>query len=460
MRKLYVKSYGCQMNAYDSHRMADLLAPQGYAETGAPDDADLIILNTCHIREKAAEKVYSELGRLRVLKQEAAQAGRSITVAVAGCVAQAEGQEIIRRAPVVDLVVGPQSYHRLPELLARNQRQESGIVETEFPVEDKFNFLPPPSKAKTQSRGVTAFVTVQEGCDKFCTFCVVPYTRGVEVSRPVEAILAEVQNLADAGVREVTLIGQNVNAYHGEGFGRTWTLGQLLHRIAEIPGVARLRYTTSHPCDVNDDLIAVHRDLPQLAPQLHLPVQSGSDRILEAMNRRHTRADYLRAIERLRAARPDLALTSDFIVGFPGETEDDFRDTLRLVDEVGYSDSFSFKYSQRPGTPGATMSEQVPEDVKSERLQRLQAAVRRHQLAFNARCRGLTLDVLMEKPGRLSGQLAGRSPYLQTVLVMAPKSLIGEMVSVTVTELGTNTLFGVLAGQPRIDAESRVAAGA
>jgi tRNA-2-methylthio-N6-dimethylallyladenosine synthase len=460
MRKLYVKSYGCQMNAYDSHRMADLLAPQGYAETGTPDDADLIILNTCHIREKAAEKVYSELGRLRVLKRQAAQAGRSITVAVAGCVAQAEGQEIIRRAPVVDLVVGPQSYHRLPELLARNERQESGIVETEFPVEDKFNFLPPPSKAKTQSRGVTAFVTVQEGCDKFCTFCVVPYTRGVEVSRPVEAILAEVQNLADAGVREVTLIGQNVNAYHGEGFGRTWTLGQLLHRIAEIPGVARLRYTTSHPCDVNDDLIAVHRDLPQLAPQLHLPVQSGSDRILEAMNRRHTRADYLRAIERLRAARPDLALTSDFIVGFPGETDDDFRGTLRLVDEVGYSDSFSFKYSQRPGTPGATMSEQVPEDVKSERLQRLQAAVRRHQLAFNARCRGLTLDVLMEKPGRLPGQLAGRSPYLQTVLVMAPPSLIGKMVSVTVTELGTNTLFGVLAGQPRIDAESRVAAGA
>jgi tRNA-2-methylthio-N6-dimethylallyladenosine synthase len=460
MRKLYVKSYGCQMNAYDSHRMADLLAPQGYAETGAPDDADLIILNTCHIREKAAEKVYSELGRLRVLKQEAAQAGRSITVAVAGCVAQAEGQEIIRRAPVVDLVVGPQSYHRLPELLARNQRQESGVVETEFPVEDKFNFLPAPSKAKTQSRGVTAFVTVQEGCDKFCTFCVVPYTRGVEVSRPVEAILAEVQNLADAGVREVTLIGQNVNAYHGEGFGRTWTLGRLLHRIAEIPGVARLRYTTSHPCDVNDDLIAVHRDLPQLAPQLHLPVQSGSDRILEAMNRRHTRADYLRAIERLRAARLDLALTSDFIVGFPGETEDDFRDTLRLVDEVGYSDSFSFKYSQRPGTPGATMSEQVPEDVKAERLQRLQAAVRRHQLAFNARCRGLTLDVLMEKPGRLPGQLAGRSPYLQTVLMMAPQSLIGEMVSVTITELGTNTLFGVLAGQPRIDAESRVAAGA
>src|SRR4051794_37779745 len=455
-RKLYAKSYGCQMNVYDSNRMADLLAPEGYVETTVPDDADLIILNTCHIREKAAEKVYSELGRVRQLKEGAAREGRRVTVAVAGCVAQAEGEEIIRRAPVVDLVVGPQSYHKLPDLIARKDR----AVETEFPLEDKFDFLPAPTRAATRARGVTAFVTVQEGCDKFCTFCVVPYTRGAEVSRPVEAILAEVQNLADAGVREVTLIGQNVNAYHGEGFGRTWTLGQLLHRIAEIPGVARLRYTTSHPCDVNDDLIAVHRDLPQLAPQLHLPVQSGSDRILEAMNRRHTRADYLRAIERLRAARPDLALTSDFMVGFPGETEDDLRDTLRLVDEVGYSDSFSFKYSQRPGTPGATMSDQVPEDVKSERLQRLQAAVRRHQLAFNARCRGLTLDVLMEKPGRLSGQLAGRSPYLQTVLVMAPQSLIGEMVSVTVTELGTNTLFGVLAGQPRIDAESRVAAGA
>ena len=293
-RKLYVKSYGCQMNAYDSHRMADLLAPEGYVETGAAEDADLVILNTCHIREKAAEKVYSELGRLRVLKQEAARDGRRITVAVAGCVAQAEGAEIIRRAPVVDLVVGPQSYHRLPELLARDAR----AVETDFPVEDKFGFLPAPSRAATRARGVTAFVTVQEGCDKFCTFCVVPYTRGAEVSRPVAKILDEVRNLADAGVREVTLIGQNVNAYHGEGLvtariGGAWTLGRLLHRVAEIPGIARLRYTTSHPCDVNDDLIAVHRDLPQLAPQLHLPVQSGSDRILDAMNRRHTRADYL-----------------------------------------------------------------------------------------------------------------------------------------------------------------------
>jgi tRNA-2-methylthio-N6-dimethylallyladenosine synthase len=450
MRKLYVKSYGCQMNAYDSHRMADLLAPEGYVETGAPEDADLIILNTCHIREKAAEKVYSELGRVRVLKQEAAREGRRVRVAVAGCVAQAEGEEIVRRAPVVDLVVGPQSYHRLPELLARDER----AVATEFPLEDKFAFLPAPSAAKTKSRGVTAFVTVQEGCDKFCTFCVVPYTRGAEVSRPVEKIVDEVRNLADAGVREVTLIGQNVNAYHGEGFGRTFTLGQLLHRVAAIPGIARLRYTTSHPCDVDDDLIAVHRDLPQLAPQLHLPVQSGSDRILAAMNRRHTRADYLRAIDRLRIARGDLALTSDFIVGFPGETESDFADTLRLVDEVAYSGAYSFKYSPRPGTPGATMDDQVAEAVKSERLARLQAAINRHAAAFNARCVGRTFAVLMEKQGRDAGQLVGRSPYLQPVHVEGPDRLIGEMVPVTITGTIANSLFGSLADAPRIGAES------
>jgi tRNA-2-methylthio-N6-dimethylallyladenosine synthase len=453
-RKLYVKSYGCQMNVYDSNRMADLLAPEGYAETGAPDDADLIILNTCHIREKAAEKVYSELGRVRQLKEGAARQGRRVTVAVAGCVAQAEGQEIMRRAPVVDLVVGPQNYHRLPDLLAREQRQETGIVETEFPVEDKFDFLALPSKAATRARGVTAFVTVQEGCDKFCTFCVVPYTRGAEVSRPVEKILVEVANLAASGVREVTLIGQNVNAYHGEDHGRPVTLGQLLRRVAEVPGIARLRYTTSHPRDVDDDLIAAHRDLPQLAPQLHLPVQSGSDRILGAMNRRHTRADYLRTIERLRAARSDLALTSDFIVGFPGETEGDFADTLRLVDEVGYAGAFSFKYSPRPGTPGANMREQVAEDVKAERLARLQAVINRSQAAFNARCCGLTFDVLMEKAGRLPGQLTGRSPYLQAVQVMAPSHMIGEMVLVTITDIGTNSLFGVLAGAMRIEAES------
>ena len=452
-RKLYVKSYGCQMNAYDSHRMADLLAPEGYVETAAPEGADLVILNTCHIREKAAEKVYSELGRLRVMKRKAARQGRRVTVAVAGCVAQAEGAEIIRRAPVVDLVVGPQSYHRLPELLARDAR----AVDTEFPVEDKFGFLPAPTKAATRARGVTAFVTVQEGCDKFCTFCVVPYTRGAEVSRPVAKILDEVANLAEAGVREVTLIGQNVNAYHGEGPGGAWTLGRLLHRVADIPGIARLRYSTSHPCDVDDDLIAAHRDLPQLAPQLHLPVQSGSDRILDAMNRRHTRADYLRTIDRLRAARGDLALTSDFIVGFPGETEEDFRATLRLVDDVGYSDSYSFKYSQRPGTPGATMTDQVAEEVKSERLARLQSAIKRHQAAFNARCVGCTFDVLMEKRGRDAGQLTGRSPYLQPVQVMAPVDLIGQMVPVTITGTIANSLFGVLADTPRIEAEFRVA---
>ena len=448
-RKLYVKSYGCQMNVYDSRRMADLLAPEGFVETAAAEDADLIILNTCHIREKAAEKVYSELGRVRALKESAARDGRRVTVAVAGCVAQAEGQEILRRAPAVDLVVGPQSYHRLPDLLARAERQDrhqERIVETEFPVEDKFAYLPAPTKAATRARGVTAFVTVQEGCDKFCTFCVVPYTRGTEVSRPVEAIIAEVRHLTEAGVREVTLIGQNVNAYHGEGpDGRTWTLGRLLRRVAEVPGIARLRYTTSHPRDVDEDLITVHRDLPQLAPQLHLPVQSGSDRILAAMNRRHTRADYLRVIERLRAARADLALTSDFIVGFPGETEADFRDTLGMVDAVGYSGAFSFKYSPRPGTPAAAAGEQVAEGVKVERLARLQEAINRHQAAFNARCRGLTFEVLLEKPGRLPGQLSGRSPYLQTVQVMAPDHLIGEMVAVTVTDIGTNSLFGALA---------------
>src|ERR1043165_2583162 len=453
-RKLYVKSYGCQMNVYDSQRMADLLARDGYAETAAAEDADLIILNTCHIREKAAEKVYSELGRVRQLREGAAREGRRVTVAVAGCVAQAEGPEIIRRAPVVDLVVGPQSYHKLPDLLARKNRQETGIIETEFPVEDKFEFLPAPSKAATRARGVTAFVTVQEGCDKFCTFCVVPYPRGAEASRPVEKILEEVRNLAEAGVREVTLIGQNVNAYHGEGYGRTFTLGQLLRRVAEVPGIARLRYTTSHPGDAADDLIAAHRDLAPHAPQLHRPVQSGSDRILGAMNRRHTRADYLRIIERLRAARPDLALTSDFIVGFPAETEADFADTMRIVDEVGYAGAFSFKYSPRPGTPGANMSEQIADEVKAERLARLQAAINGHAAAFNRRCLGLTFDVLLEKPGRLPGQLTGRSPYLQPVQVMAPSHLIGTMVPVTITEIGTNSLFGVLAEPPQIGSES------
>jgi tRNA-2-methylthio-N6-dimethylallyladenosine synthase len=444
-RKLYVKSFGCQMNVYDSRRMADTLAPQGYVETAAADDADLVILNTCHIREKAAEKVYSELGRLRRVKEAAATAGRDLLIAVAGCVAQAEGEEIIRRQPAVDLVFGPQSYHRLPQLLARAAR-EGKAVDTEFPVDDKFGHLAAPSRAATRSRGVSAFVTVQEGCDKFCTFCVVPYTRGAELSRPAQKIIAEVENLAMAGVREITLIGQNVNAYHGAGLdGRPWSLAQLLHGVAQIAGIDRLRYTTSHPRDMGDDLIAAHRDLPELMPQLHLPVQSGSDRILAAMNRRHSRADYLAIVERLRDARPDLALTSDFIVGFPGETESDFSATLGLVDDVGFSGAFSFKYSPRPGTPGADMDEQIDEQTKSERLQRLQQAIDRNQAAFNRRCLGCSFDVLFERHGRYPGQLVGRSPYLQPVQVTAPAALLGGIATVTITEIASNSLFGALA---------------
>jgi tRNA-2-methylthio-N6-dimethylallyladenosine synthase len=457
-RKLYVKSYGCQMNVYDSHRMADTLAPEGYVETTTPDDADLIVLNTCNIREKAAEKVYSELGRMRVLKQAAALDGRDVTIAVAGCVAQAEGAEILRRQPAVDLVVGPQSYHRLPDMLARIARgpvqdkpqgkPQGKPIDTEFPVEDKFGHLAAPSRAAIRKRGLSAFITVQEGCDKFCTFCVVPYTRGSEMSRPVAKIVAEAERLADAGVREITVIGQNVNAYHGDDErGRAASLAALLHRLAEIPGVARLRYTTSHPCDMHDSLIAAHRDLPALMPHLHLPVQSGSDRILDAMNRRHTRADYLRVIERLKRARADIAFTSDFIVGFPGETADDFADTMRLIDEVGFASAYSFKYSPRPGTPASDLP-QLPEAVKDERLQRLQDNVERHQAAFLARCNGMRLDVLFEKPGRRPGQIVGRSPYLQPVHVIAPTSLIGEIAPVTITEIGTNSLFGALADVP------------
>jgi tRNA-2-methylthio-N6-dimethylallyladenosine synthase len=458
-RKLFVKSFGCQMNVYDSQRMADTLVPQGYVETAAVEDADLVILNTCHIREKAAEKVYSELGRVRRLKEAAAAQGRHLTIAVAGCVAQAEGEEILRRAPAVDLVFGPQSYHRLPELLARAAR-EGKAVDTEFPLDDKFDHLAPPSVKVVRGRGVSAFVTVQEGCDKFCTFCVVPYTRGAEVSRPVAKILAEIARLAEAGVREVTLIGQNVNAYHGEGpNGRPNTLAQLLERAAAIAGIERLRYTTSHPRDMGEDLIAAHRDLPKLMPQLHLPVQSGSDRILAAMNRRHTCADYLAIVDRLRTARPDLALTSDFIVGFPGETEADFAATLDLVERVGFSGAFSFKYSPRPGTPGATMTDQVDEDVKSQRLHRLQAAIDRWQQTFNRGCVGRTFDVLFEKPGRHDGQLVGRSPYLQPVQVSAPPSLLGEVAAVTITEVASNSLFGTLA-QASARAPALAAAGA
>ena len=444
------------MNVYDSHRMADTLAPEGFTETATPEDADLVILNPCHIREKAADKVYSEIGRIRELKEAAARDGRRMMIAVAGCVAQAEGKEIIRRAGAVDLVVGSQNYHRLPQMIARARHGER-VVDTEFPVEDKFEVLAAPERSAIARRGISAFVTVQEGCDKFCTFCVVPYTRGAEVSRPVEKIVDEVKRLAQAGVREVTLIGQNVNAYHGAGpDGRPATLGNLLRRLAQVPGIFRLRYTTSHPRDVDNDLLAAHAELPALMPYVHLPVQSGSDRILSAMNRRHTRRDYLDVIARLRAARADLAFTSDFIVGFPGETESDFQATLTLVEEVGFAGAYSFMYSARPGTPAAEMSDQVPSEEKSERLQRLQAVIMRHQRNFNAGFAGRTIDVLLEKPGRLAGQLVGRSPYLQAVQVMAPKKLVGSIERVTVIEVGSNSLFGSLENQAPVLAAAGV----
>jgi tRNA-2-methylthio-N6-dimethylallyladenosine synthase len=446
-RKVYIKSYGCQMNVYDSHRMADTLAPEGYVETDRAENADLVVLNTCHIREKAADKVYSELGRLREMKDEAALAGRRVSIAVAGCVAQAEGKEIFRRERAVDLVVGPQSYHRLPDLL-RKAETEGRALDTEFPAEDKFDFLKAASREATRKRGVSAFVTIQEGCDKFCTFCVVPYTRGAEVSRPVAKIVADVERLADDGVREVTLLGQNVNAYHGDGpDGKAWTLGRLLWRLAEVPGIARLRYTTSHPRDVDSSLIAAHRDLPALMPQLHLPVQSGSDRILATMNRQHTAGDYLALIKTLRAAQSALCFTSDFIVGFPGESDEDFQATLRLIEDADITTAFSFKYSPRPGTPAAEMDDQICEDVKADRLGQLQALVAHHHERFQQSCIGRTFDVLFDKPGKFDGQITGRSPYLQPVQVMGSPSLIGTIAPVTITGNRTDakSLFGVIA---------------
>src|SRR5471032_1741480 len=399
-RKLHIKSYGCQMNVYDAQRMVDTLAPEGFVETPSVDDADLVILNTCHIREKASEKVYSELGRLRVAKDEAARQGREMRIAVAGCLAQAEGAEIIRRAPTVDVVVGPQSYHHLPQLLAR-AKSHGRALETEFPVDDKFGFLAPPKPAAIRARGISSFVTVQEGCDKFCTFCVVPYTRGTEVSRPVAKIVAEVERLAEAGVREVTLIGQNVNAFHGQGAdGAPSTLGRLLRRLVNVPGIVRLRYMTSHPRDMDDDLIAAHGDLSALMPYVHLPVQSGSDRILAAMNRRHTRKDYLDVIATLRASRTDLAFSSDFIVGFPGETEDDFRDTLELVEEVGFDSAFTFVYSPRAGTDAATMADQVPHETKIERMELLVELTQRVARERNAARVGGVEQVLVEGHSR------------------------------------------------------------
>ncbi|HXV00226.1 MAG TPA: tRNA (N6-isopentenyl adenosine(37)-C2)-methylthiotransferase MiaB [Caulobacteraceae bacterium] len=433
-KRVFIKSFGCQMNVYDSERMADLLAPLGYALTESADSADVVVLNTCHVREKAAEKVYSELGRVRALKDERAAGGAEMTVVVAGCVAQAEGAEIIRRAPVVDLVLGPQSYHRLPELIARTHRERGERVAADFTPEEKFDALP-----ARRASGVTAFLTVQEGCDKFCTFCVVPYTRGAEYSRPAGAVEAEARALVAGGMREITLLGQNVNAYRDvDGVD----LASLIRRLAAIPGLTRIRYTTSHPRDMDDGLIAAHGEVAALMPYLHLPVQSGSDRVLAAMNRGHTAETYLRLIGRVRAARPDIAISGDFIVGFPGEREADFAATLELVRDVGYASAFSFKYSRRPGTPGAAMAGQVSEAEKDNRLARLQAALAAQRAAFNAGLVGKTIPVLFEGPGRHPGQLAGRSPYLQAVHCEAPASLIGAIEAVRIGSAGANSLAG------------------
>ncbi len=445
-RRLHVITWGCQMNVYDSLRMADVLAPVGYGPADGPDDADMIVLNTCHIRDRAAEKVFSELGRLRLVKQARAERGMGTILAVAGCVAQAEGSEILARAPFVDIVLGPQTYHRLPEMVARATRAAGAVVETDFPAEQKFDFLPDTAAPQ----GITAFLTVQEGCDKFCSFCVVPYTRGAEASRPAASVLAEARRLVAQGTREITLLGQNVNAYHGEApEGGTWGLARLLRALAEIAGLARLRYTTSHPRDMaqgdaarGDCLVEAHRDLPQLMPFLHLPVQSGSDTVLAAMNRRHTAADYLRLVDRLRAARPDLALSSDFIVGHPGETDADHAATLRLVEAVGFAQAFSFKYSARPGTPAAGAPRQVPEAVRDERLQSLQTLLRAQQAGFNAACAGRTLPVLFTGAGRHPGQVSGRSPYLQPVHLEGPMSLVGRVVEVQIAVGHPNSLLG------------------
>jgi len=437
-----VKSFGCQMNVYDAARMTDLLAGEGYGETASEEDADLVILNTCHIRERAAEKIYSELGKLAVLKRERAEAGRDFKIVVAGCVAQAEGELVLRRQKAVDVVVGPQSYQHLPALL-RRAAKGARLTDTDFAVEEKFRDLPKPTRAQIAARGVSAFVTVQEGCDKFCSFCVVPYTRGAEVSRDVAQVVTETKRLVDAGVREITLIGQNVNAYRGEDdAGRAWPLERLLEHLSGIDGLERLRYTTSHPVDMTQGLIDAHGALPKLMPFVHLPVQSGSDRVLKAMNRRHRAQDYLDIVARLRAARPDVALSSDFIVGFPGETDADFEETLALIRAVGFASTFSFKYSPRPGTPGAEREDQIADEIMRERLAILQALVEAQRQAFNAATVGRVVDILFEKPGRHDGQIAGKSPYMQPVHVFGPPELVGRVLPAKITAAGSNSLSG------------------
>jgi len=439
-KKLFIKTYGCQMNVYDSDRMASLLARHGYASVDRAEDADLVILNTCHIREKAAEKVYSELGRLRQLRDARREGGADLTIGVAGCVAQAEGEAMLERAPFVDLVVGPQTYHRLPEMLHRRARTAGALLDTDFPLESKFDLLP---EDVDPGQPVSAFLTVQEGCDKFCTFCVVPYTRGAEMSRPADDVIAEAKRLTAAGAREITLLGQNVNAYHGDGpDGKSWSLARLLFALSEIDGLDRLRYTTSHPRDMSDDLIDAHGKLPSLMPFLHLPVQSGSDSVLKAMNRQHDAESYLRLIDRLREARPDLALSSDFIVGFPGESDADFESTMALIEQVGFAQAFSFNYSPRPGTPASNQRKQVKDEVKRERLARLQALLNRQAEAFNRGTVGARFSVLLERPGRHPGQLVGKSPYLQAVHVETADAKIGDLIDVDVVTHHAHSLGG------------------
>ncbi|WP_395496226.1 tRNA (N6-isopentenyl adenosine(37)-C2)-methylthiotransferase MiaB [Acetobacter sp. KSO5] len=443
-RGLHVITWGCQMNVYDSARMSDVLRPLGYQPVDTPDAADMIILNTCHIRDRAAEKVFSELGRLRKIKEARETTGQPTIIAVAGCVAQAEGQEILARAPYVDIVLGPQTYHRLPEMVARAARAGGAVIETDFPAEQKFDFLPDTAAPQTPGN-LTAFLTIQEGCDKFCSFCVVPYTRGAEVSRSVTSVLAEARRMVESGVQDISLLGQNVNAYHGTGpDGEVWDLARLAYALAAIPGLNRIRYATSHPRDMDDALIAAHRDLPELMPYLHLPVQSGSDKILRAMNRGHTADEYREIVRKLHAARPDLALSSDFIVGHPGETDEDFEATMQLVRDVTFAQAYSFKYSQRPGTPAAGAPLQVPEDVKDARLQALQALLREQQDAFNQSLVGQTVPVLFTSEGRKPGQISGRSPWLQPVHVTGSPDLIGREVPVRITERLTNSLNGIL----------------
>jgi len=437
------------MNVYDSTRMADVLAPLGYRAVDSVDAADMVILNTCHIREKAAEKVYSELGRINIVRRRKEDAGDKMIIAVAGCVAQAEGAEILRRAPYVDMVFGPQAYHNLPQMVARLSRSTGAVLETDFPVESKFDHLPELTVESGAVDGCSAFLTVQEGCDKFCAFCVVPYTRGIEYSRPVGDVLHEARRLADLGVREITLLGQNVNNYHGEGpggaAGGPWGLGGLIGEVAHITGIERIRYTTSYPADMDDDLIAAHRDVPQLMPFLHLPVQSGSDKVLKAMNRAHTAGDYGALVARLRAARPDIALSSDFIVGFPGETDDDFEQTLRLVERTGFVQAYSFKYSPRPGTPAAALGNQIDEPLKESRLARLQGLLAEQQKAFNDSCVGRTQSVLLDRRGRKPGQMVGRSPYMQPVHVTAPDELFGTVADLRIDAVSANSLSATLA---------------